>query len=586
MLNFSDQCLDLATLILEHNLDSIQEDGTIAPQPNEAMLPCEPGHAALAIGEFFRATGKTQLGKIDLIDLAARCITAQTFMSPQSDNGLAFASLAIISFGPEKSRNPVWARLMEQTQQALETALAQDSTTGPNAHAFNIAKSVARACLGFSKKDETGKLIDDFLAHIDQTSSHKYCDSDTSGIGGNFDLSGVLSFVIIRQALQLHSNITLRERKLPSLRTYAEKYLKLIIDLVRIDGLGWAFGQDTGAYSQMLCISLILQALRDGWITSDKKNLYFDTLRKLFFFFFKTYLDQEHGFIIIRDEHRNAADTQTTRMANFDGARYLAQWSRLAKSIGEDIPTESTGAKTSGKFICFDKTSRKEQGIFVYQNANTGLLLQLPLIKSKNSDSSHSLSFPHAPGVFDWPSNKYLPIMTPELSIGGQTILPSFYGKRCTTGLGPRKSFVFKYEQPDLINKNQEFVNGLGSCKVQWTFADDQIACEYAFTFKEQVTLDAIRYVLALSSPHPTHSIGSGLTLGPESLRACVTHDDFQSAWLEPEIVASDPQYSTPYSKIQFLQTLERSRPLILKPGQPYKLALQFNPDITLIDAL
>ena len=37
----------------------------------------EPGHAALAIGEFYRATGETELDGHDLIDLAARCITAQ-----------------------------------------------------------------------------------------------------------------------------------------------------------------------------------------------------------------------------------------------------------------------------------------------------------------------------------------------------------------------------------------------------------------------------------------------------------------------------------------------------------------------------
>ena len=36
------------------------------------------------------------------------------------------------------------------------------------------------------------------------------------------------SLVFIRQALQLHANINLRERKLASLRTKAEKYLKLI----------------------------------------------------------------------------------------------------------------------------------------------------------------------------------------------------------------------------------------------------------------------------------------------------------------------------------------------------------------------
>ena len=70
-----------------------------------------------------------------------------------------------------------------------------------------------------------------------------------------------MSFVFIRQALQLHANLHLRERKLPSLRTHAEKYLKLIPDLARQDGTAFAYGRSIGAYGQMHCISLALQAL-------------------------------------------------------------------------------------------------------------------------------------------------------------------------------------------------------------------------------------------------------------------------------------------------------------------------------------
>ena len=43
------------------------------------------------------------------------------------------------------------------------------------------------------------------------------------------------------------------------------------------------------------------------------------------------------------------------------------------------------------------------------------------------------------------------------------------------TGLGLRNSFYFRYEQPDLINLKEEFVKGLGSVKVQWTFAGNRI---------------------------------------------------------------------------------------------------------------
>ena len=60
-------------------------------------------------------------------------------------------------------------------------------------------------------------------------------------------LYGVMNFVFIRSALQLHANSGVRDRKLPTLRTYAEKYIKMMPDLVRQDGLGWAFGRAAGA---------------------------------------------------------------------------------------------------------------------------------------------------------------------------------------------------------------------------------------------------------------------------------------------------------------------------------------------------
>ena len=142
-----------------------------------------------------------------------------------------------------------------------------------------------------------------------------------------------MALVFIRSALQLHANSGVRDRKLPTLRTYAEKYIRMMPDLVRADGLGWAFGRAAGAYGQMHCISLILQGLRDGWIPDDQKPKYFDILRRLFLFFYQTYLDQEHGFLDLRDDERTAYGPHTTRMANFDAARYLCQWSRLAKTV-------------------------------------------------------------------------------------------------------------------------------------------------------------------------------------------------------------------------------------------------------------
>ena len=92
----------MARSILGHNLDSIQPDGTLASVPGEEARPDEPGHVAYALGEYFRATGETTLNGFDLIDLVARCITAQMFTEPAAENGLAYASLGLLCFGPSK----------------------------------------------------------------------------------------------------------------------------------------------------------------------------------------------------------------------------------------------------------------------------------------------------------------------------------------------------------------------------------------------------------------------------------------------------------------------------------------------------
>ena len=586
MHSFSEQCLDMARSMLAQNLDSIQPDGTLSPVTGEHSRADEPGHVAFALGEFYRATGETTLKGHDLIDLAARCITAQMFTEPATENGLAYAALGLLCFGPSKERNPVWERLVPETQERIDKALLHRSDYDNHWQAFNIAKAVARFSFGLSKKDETSRLIERMVDRLAQTSSAGFFDDATTGLGGNFNLYGVWLFVFTRSALQLHANSGVRDRKLPTLRTYAEKYIKMMPDLVRADGLGWAFGRAGGAYGQMHPISLILQGLRDGWIPDDQKVKYFDILRRLFLFFYGTYLDQEHGFLDLRDTERTAYEKHTTRMANFDAARYLCQWSRLAKTVAmpAGIP-KIEPTRTSGRFVIFDKSNRKEQGLFLYRDAESGLHAQIPLISSGTHLTADSLPFPHCPGVFDWPNNVYAPIMLPELTFGEQVTLPAFYGKNCVTGLGLRNSFYFRYEQPELININEETIKNLGSVKVQWTFAGNKISAEFAYTVKQQVTLDKFRYVIAIAAPHSKYRLPGSLTLGPQGHRCTVAKDDFQGTWRETEVVSADPTYRTNYGKVHYLQYLVRDHPLIMRPGHVYRLIVNFDPDVALLDA-
>jgi len=585
MHSFSEQCLDMARSILGHNLDSIQPDGTILPAHAEAARPDEPGHVAYALGEYFRATGETTLKGQDLIDLTARCVTAQMFTEPPAENGLAYAALGLLCFGPSKERNPVWERLVEETQQRIDKQLLHRSDYDNHWQAFNIAKAVARFSFGLSKKDETSRLIEQMVDRINQTSSAGFFDDCAQGFGGNFNLYGVLALIFTRSALQLHANSGVRDRKLPTLRTYTEKYIRMMPDLVRADGLGWAFGRAAGAYGQMHCITLILQGLRDGWIPDEQKGKYFDILRRLFLFFYGTYLDQEQGFLDLRDAERTAYEQHTTRMANFDAARYLCQWSRLAKTV--QMPAgapKAEPAKTSARFVIFDKSNRKEQGLFLYRDAESGLHLQVPLISCGGHLSSDALPFPHCPGVFDWPNNVYLPIMLPELTFGPHVTLPAFYGKNCVTGLGLRNSFFFRYEQPDLITTGEEIVKGLGGVKVQWNFTGSKVACEFAYTVRQQVTLDHFRYVLAVAAPHSKYRVGGSLALGPQGFRCTVARDDFQAAWRDTEVASADATYRTNYGKIHYLQHLVRDHPLIMRPGQTYRLAVNFDPEVIHVD--
>lgn len=584
MQNFANQCLDMARAILGHNLDSINEDGSIAPIAGETSLPEEGAHALAAIGEFYRATRETQLNGFDIVDLGARCLKHQIAEVDCNSRALAYSALGLLAFGPAKQRNLIWEKLDDEQRSELDKRLLSRSEGKGIIQVFNIAKSVARYSMGLSKKDDTGRLIDDFLAYVKATSSNGFFSDDhAQGLSGVFDVSGLMSFIFIRQALKLHVNLSLCDRKLPSLRTFAEKLVKLLPDVVRSDGLGWAYGRGIGIYGQIYCISIILQFLRDDWINAEKKPLYLDLLRRLFQFFFVTYLNQEDGTLVVNDAERSTLSSQTTRIVNFDAARYLCQWSRLANLLGLSLNVPVCVTKSGGRFVSFDKTNAKEQGLFIYQDASSGLHIQLPLVGGYGKVESDALAFPHCPGIFDCPVNCYLPILLPELTINGVKTIPSFYGKHCVAGIGLKNTFKFSYEQPELISNDEKILSGLGSCKVNWKFSGPVVSSEFIYKFKQVVTLESFRYVIALTVPHSTHYLEHSFMLGENSLQASVNRDDFGATWAEVKDVYQDHAYRTYYGKICYLQILERCTPLRITPNKEYRLQIELNPDIQLI---
>jgi hypothetical protein len=587
MQNFASQCLDQTKALLKLNFNSLAPDGTVVPVEGEVSRADEPGHAALAFGEYFRATGELTMDRQNIAEVVARTITAQVRLSQGSDNGMAFACLGLLAFGPTRERNPVWELLDEPTRTLIDERLAVEHDHHDHVQAFDIAKAVCRFSFGLTKKDETGALVDRFMDRITAASTGGFHDeaskaANADNFGGAFDLYGVVSLIFIRQSLQLHANIQVRDAKLPKLRGLAEKYLRVIMDTVRDDGLGWSYGRGIGAYGQMHCITLLLQALRDRWVPVDKEPLARDLVRRLYAHFFTTFFDAEHGAIVIRDGERDTIPGHTTRMANFDAARYLSQWSRLAKTIGGSMDVVKPASRLPVcRFFSFDKSPRKEQGLLSYQDPASGLHVILPLVSSGSHRFSDSLAFPHMPGVFDWPSNQSTTPFIPEFTIGGKVYTPSFYGKNAQVAMGTKAgTYHFRYEQPDLIDRDEKLSANIASLKVDWEFNGGRIVGRFTLTAKSAVMLEEFRLVLPIAATHSRMTPGNALVLGAESHRCEVIKDDFHASWAETKVVSDNPKHRSCWGKVHFYQTLQRDKSMPLRAGMSYAFEIAYQPHV------
>ena len=587
MQNFASQCLDQTKALLKLNFNSLAPDGTVVPVEGEVSRADEPGHAALAFGEYFRATGELTMDRQNIAEIVARTITAQVRISQGSDNGMAFACLGLLAFGPTRERNPVWEMLDEPTRALIDERLAVEHDHHDHVQAFDIAKAVCRFSFGLTKKDETGALVDRFMDRITAASTGGFHDeaskaANADNFGGAFDLYGVVSLIFVRQSLQLHANIQVRDAKLPKLRGLAEKYLRVIMDTVREDGLGWSYGRGIGAYGQMHCITLLLQALRDRWVPVDKEAHARDLVRRLYAHFFTTFFDAEHGVIVIRDGERDTIPGHTTRMANFDAARYLSQWSRLAKTIGGSMDVVKPASRLPVcRFFSFDKSPRKEQGLLSYQDPASGLHVILPLVSSGSHRFSDSLAFPHMPGVFDWPSNQSTTPFIPEFTIGGKVYTPSFYGKNAQVAMGTKAgTYHFRYEQPDLIDRDEKVSANVASLKVDWEFNGGRIVGRFTLTAKAAVMLEELRLVLPIAATHSRMTPGNALVLGAESHRCEVIKDDFHASWAETKVVSDNPKHRSCWGKVHFYQTLQRDKSMPLRAGMSYAFEIAYQPHV------
>ena len=181
--------------------------------------------------------------------------------------------------------------------------------------------------------------------------------------------------------------------------------------------------------------------------------------------------------------------------------------------------------------------------------------------------------------------NEHAPVALKVTSFATENItIPSFYGQKCVTGLGLRNAFFFRYEQPELINTKEELARGIGSVKVQWSFSGSKITADFAYTVKNQVQLDKFRMALVIAAPHSRYRVPASPVLGPQGHRCSVLKDDFHANWQETEVVTADPVYRTNYGKLHYVQMFVRDHPLIMRPGNVYRIAVNFEPDVVHTD--
>ncbi|MDR1437541.1 MAG: hypothetical protein LBI69_00605 [Puniceicoccales bacterium] len=584
MQNFAAQSMDIAQILLGNYIERIGEDGIIPPLDDELINGDEAGHIAYALAVFqtLHREEKSALDGPKLNDLVAGCIAAQFHYNGQNAEGCVYAAMALLTMGLNLARNIAWSRFREETQKIITTWARRQLQVRPDQMIFNVIHSIVAFSLGFTAKDDSDRQMEQLIRWLGDESIGGFMDSSWVGIRGRFDGRVVEHYVLLREALQLHGNVHIRERRLPAFRTYMQRYLRLILDITREDGTNWSFGSLQGCAADMSNISFLFYAFADDWIDAQKWPTYVTPLRRTIQHFFMQYFDQEHGVVCVRNgEHGDSAD-RTTATVTFDVIRQTLLWSQLAKSLKVPLELADSPSKAPyAKYVSFDRGMKKEQGLFLYRDEASGLLLQLPLVGGNGEGTSDCLAFPHCPSVFDAPSDVYLPIMLPELSFEGHVTTPSFYGKNVSTGIGMRKEFQFRYDQPDLIGLDEQLIPNAASCKVLWTFNGTQICGDFTYFPRRVIRLTSFRMAMAIAIPYSRISgISQCLSLGKENLRPAIQWDDFGGKWQDPINVIEEKNMRTRFGKICYLFSYERSTAFHLRPGKTYRFSVSFDPEL------
>ncbi|MDR2576707.1 MAG: hypothetical protein LBC42_01505, partial [Puniceicoccales bacterium] len=326
----------------------------------------------------------------------------------------------------------------------------------------------------------------------------------------------------------------------------------------------------------------IIAALSDAWIEPAQQPIYIDLLNRHFRNFFFQYVDQEDGSLRLSDNERGLPENASMARVNFAVAHQLSLWCHYAGTLKEPFQCQKAQQLPSGsRFFSFSSGGKREQGLLVHRDEESGLAMQLPLVDGNSTESCAFLAYPHCSGIFEAPVQGYWPILVPELQIDGKLFTPSFYGKAIGAGIGSNREFQWHYEQPDLIDIEGHIHTGIASCKVQWNFQKTNVHAEFTYIPKKSLQLERFRYVVAIAMPH-SQTMQDGIpqldSAGGPWIK--ILQDDFLGDWQQPQDVSADQAMRTHSGKIHYLLAYIRMQPVSLQSGRNYRFSVALTPNV------
>ncbi|MDR2576945.1 MAG: hypothetical protein LBC42_02760, partial [Puniceicoccales bacterium] len=246
MRNFAEQSLDIARHIFDRWLGAFGEDGTIIGERGQPSRRDDAGYFAHALAVCAALLGQRKLPQGDLVNAAAQCIATQFYYAADCLEGCAHAAMALLTLGVNRSRNPAWEQFPESIRGSISRWMRIHQRHTESEKFFAIIRCVAAFSMGFVDSDESDKKIENYLNDLVRSSSGGFVNTAAEEGNGRYDASGLERLLLMRELLQRHAIVYVRERRLPALRSCMQKYLRMFPMLIQGDGSSWNYGEPAG----------------------------------------------------------------------------------------------------------------------------------------------------------------------------------------------------------------------------------------------------------------------------------------------------------------------------------------------------